>query len=773
MKMIAIIPVLVSSIWAGFAQSPDAYRHTVIDSEGRPLDYFNVVVRSMPDSTYMSGETNLNGQLELQHTFEGRKLVQISSLGYEDFSFVEDFSHPAQADTIVMKESVVTLDAVVVSSRVPVVTTSQGKTVVRVAGSSLQHLPEVQDILRRAPGMQVGESGLTVFGKGSPQIFLDGRESSYAELNLLQPSQILSIEIDRNPSARYDAEYSSVVRVRTTRRREGISGQVTNHSYQGRRYSNVTNAQLQIASEKWVNYFSYQYSDQTTLNHSTDTEAIHLPDSPLSDTTFSNQLSHSRSHSVLYGSTFDINERHQLSWQYNGAFSRRNSHDPQHERLLQAGNLQNIDADVSGRSRRSSHSANVRYRFAVDSVRTLEVTADYARSVPRSNSTIIRHYVESGNNDLVAINNNSLANVFSAKAEYTTPLWGAELLAGLRYGHIDSRNTTDYDEERNTTLLKSDNVAVYTTLGDEYAKWGWQAGLRGEFLNDDIRVDGLTLRDGWENNLFPSLEFYTSELSKAVDLSLSYTSRISRPSVIQLNPSASYINSVVTGYGNPLLLATVSHNVEMGMVLWSNLTLNFGAGVELNPSVDTGELSADGMSIAFKPLNVARSRSFLADATYNNSWGRFSMTLNSGVEFPHTKIPYLGETIVVGKPSWYASVNADLSVGKNTYLTGGFDYYGRSYWLMTMMEPANNLTFGVTQYMFDRRLQLSLSGYDLLHSGGGSGGNGWRDRYGFYETSQRSSRDSRMVRFSARWLFNNYKTRYNQRVNSEEFNRVN
>jgi hypothetical protein len=48
----------------------------------------------------------------------------------------------------------------------------------------------------------------------------------------------------------------------------------------------------------------------------------------------------------------------------------------------------------------------------------------------------------------------------------------------------------------------------------------------------------------------------------------------------------------------------------------------------------------------------------------------------------------------------------------------------------------------------------------------------WHDRYGFYETSQRSSYDTRRVRLSVRWLFNNYRARYRQSSNSEEFNRV-
>jgi hypothetical protein len=530
---------------------------------------------------------------------------------------------------------------------------------------------------------------------------------------------------------------------------------------------------LQIATKKWVNYFSYNYTDQSTHSYSTNTEAIHLPASPLSDTISSNQVSRSRSHSLLYGSTFDIDERHQLSWQYSGSLRRRSTRDTQHERLRRSGVMENIDADVAGRGSGSSHSANARYRFAIDSVRTFELTADWAHSAPRSHETISQHYLESKEKSRITIDNRSLADVFSAKAEYGAPLFGADLLLGARYGHIDSRTTSVYNDNGTVTRLRNDNVAAYATLGRDYTKWGWEAGLRGEFMNDDIHTNDKALREGWENNIFPSVNLFTTDLTKNFDISLSYTSRIERPSISQLNPSASYLNSIVTGYGNPLLRSTVCHNFELGLTLWKNLSLTFGADYDLNPSINAGELDEEGDAINFIWLNVPRSHVFLADATYSNSWGPFSMTLNGGVEYPRAGIPYLGETTVVGKPSWYASVNTDLKLAKNTSLTAGFQYYGRGYALMTVMEPANNLTAGITQYFFNRRLQLSLSGNDLLRGGVGSGGNGWRDQYGFYETSQYSSNDSRRVRFSVRWLFNNHKAKYREQGRSEEFNRVN
>jgi hypothetical protein len=771
--MKTLVTTLVLALFgtaAGFAQTSATYRRTVVDEAGAPLDYFNVIVSLPSDSTYLAGEAYFGGKFEMPNPpAEGPKLILIRSLGYEDLYYTEDFAAPTAPDTLVMKQAAVAVDAVTVTGRVPAVSTDRGKTVVRVAGSMLANLPEVADILRRAPGVRMTEGGPTVFGKGTPQIFLDGRESSYAELQMLQPSQILSIEVDSNPSARYDASYSSVIRVRTTRRREGFSGQVANHAYQGRKFINQTAVQLQYATKRWVNYLSYQYNDQTQQNYTTDVDAIHLPSSPLVDTTLSSQLKHSRTHSVLYGSTLDIDERHQLSWQYSGTFGRNNDKGTQHERILQSGILQNMDADLAGHGRLSSHSGNVRYRFAVDSVRTLEVTAAYANSQPRNNSTINRHYVESGLRDMVTIANHPRADVFSAKAEYTTPLWGANLLIGARYGHIDSRTTSFYNDNSTHTLLRSDNVATYATLGRDYTKWGWEAGLRGEFLNDDIVVDGNTLRQGWQNNLFPSVSLYTDGLSEAIDLSLSYTSRINRPSVSLLDPSAAYVNSVVTNYGNPLLLSTVKHNVELGVELWSNLSLTFGADYDINPSIEAGELSEDGQSIIFKPLNIPRSRNYLIDATYDNSWGPFSLTLNGGVEFPHAKIPYLGKTVTMGKPSWYGSINTDIKIAQNTSFTAGFDYYSRNYYLMTVSEPSNILTAGITQYFFDRRLQLSLYGHDLLSAGMAD----WHDRYGFYETSQRSSYDTRRVRLSVRWLFNNYRARYRQSSNSEEFNRVN
>jgi hypothetical protein len=755
----------------GFAQKPAQYSRTVVDEAGRPLDYFNIIIQNPADSTDVKGETFLEGRLDMANTLSGRKLVRIQSLGYQDISYIEDFDSPSAPDPIVLRTAHIGVETVVVSARAPQIVSSGGKTVVRVAGSSLQNLPEVADILRRAPRMSVGEEGITVFGKGTPQIFLDGRESSYEELLLLQPSQLVSIEIDSNPSARYDAAYSSVVRVRSTRAQNSTSGQLSNTSYFGRRYSNQTGAQLQIAGRRWVNYFSYQYQEKNVRDYLHDMEQIHLPDDHILDSISYDNLYSPRQHSLLYGSILEVNPRHTLSWQYSGVFAETDLRSLQKERIRETADrhhLQNIDVDQRSEGKRWSHSANLNWQFAIDSVRSLDITADYARTTPRSNQRIARHYPESGSDDMVRIVNRSVSDIFSAKAEYTTKLFGADLFAGARYGYLDTPTTTDYNDKRTTTLLRSHAVSLYATIGNEYEKWGWEAGLRGEFLNDMVHVDGAELLDGWQNNLFPSAGIHTAGLSDAVDMSLTYTNRIIRPTVTQLNPAPDYVNSVVTSKGNPLLVSTICHNVEFVMTLWDNLQLTLGGDFDVKPIVETGDLSENEETINYMPINIDRAHVFLVDATYSNGWGPVSVTLNSGVEFPRAVIPFMNQTRVVGKPSWYVSADTDIKLARNTSLTAGFHYQGRSYDISMVTEPMNNLTAGVTQYLFDRRLQLSVSAYDLLRGSRPS----WHDKYGFYETSRAGNYDSRYVSFTARWSFNRHTSRYSERGRSEEYDRL-
>lgn len=769
MKKIVLLFASVFFCSGVSAQSEGVFRRTVVDGQKRPMDYFDVLILDPADSALLFGAACLGGRLEVPNP-PRKGIVTLRSLGFGDLSFAEDFARPASPDTLVMTAAAVAIGDVVVTAAVPAVAVSAGKTVVQVAGSALQHLAEIADILRRAPGLEADDSGITVAGRGEPLIFIDDRRSSYAELQLLQPSQIVSIEIDRNPSARYDAVCKSVVRVRTKRPQSKVSGQLFDFAYFARRFSNTAGAQVQIAGEKWVNYFTYSYSDATDHYFVDNTNAILLPGRELADTVSTDGLVMRRVHALLYGSTLDVGPRHRLSWQYAGQFRDNDSESRVQEREYRPGRpVDDLESHESQHSRRPSHAARLAYRFAIDSARVWTIEADYTYVRPEGSQTVLQFRPASGSTDRLDLGNRSRAGVFTVGSEFAAPLLGADLLVGVHYGRIDSKTFSAYGASTTDTRLASDNLSAYFTLGRKYSKWGWQAGLRGEFQNDRVRVDGVPLRDGWENTWFPSLRLHTTpELVRDFDFSLSYTSRVSRPSVSDLDPSVVYLNDMVTLRGNPLLRSSVIRSLGFSASFRQKLTLRVEVDFRSNPKLETGVLDDDGQGILFQPVNIDRSRFSDVDLVYSDRWGRFSMTLDAGMEFSHARIPYMDTTITVGKPAWYASASCDLEIGKSTYLTCGFKYYGRNYELMSTLEATNNLTVGITQYCFDRRLQLSLAGHDLLRGMSDR----WSDRYGYYLTTQRSNRDYRYLRFAVRWFFNGHRLRYEQAGQSAEALRI-
>lgn len=767
MKTLILCVSLLISVLHCNAQLRQTLKKQVVGEDGKPLDSFNVLILNPADSSYIQGDAFFDGLLEMKHNFTDRKLIQIQCLGYEDLLFLEDFQTQTNVDTLLMKVSPFAIQDVVVTAKIPVARTVQGKTIVQIAGSPLQHSGEVSDILRRAPGLRLDDSGLTVFGRGAPLIYIDNRQASYREVQMLQPAQIISISIDRNPSAQYDAEYKSVLHIKTNRHRSETSGQVFNHSSFGRRYSDRAGGQLQISHKKWIHYLSYNYTNQTHHDFVRDAEAIHLQGHEMVDAVYTDQLHAFREHAVLYGSVIDISPRHKLSWQYNGEFRVGDSHYAMQEtRYIGDNRPTNLHAYQNEDGRKSAHTMNLRYLFAADSVSALKIHADYAYVYPKSLEQITQN---SGDLDTITIRNNALSHVAAFHIEYNRPLWGADLLLGLHYGYIHSQTDTKYDDECNQTRLNSNNLAAFLSINKEYTKWGWQVGLRGESMNDQVRVDRVILRNKWDSNLFPSFDIHTSDVFKNVDFSISYTSKIHRPSVGQLDPSTTYVNSVVVARGNPLLKSTVSHNLEFAATLWNNLSLTVDAEYTINPTIDAGTLADDKRTIVFQPLNIDKSRCYSVYLTYSNQWGPFSMTLHGGIEFPFTKIPYMDDYLHIGKASYYGSLNGDIQISKTTFVTCGFEYDSRSYDLMTVSEPAYNLTGGIAQYFFKRRLQLSVSGYDLLRQ---IHYDNWHDRYGYYETASKSNRDRRYLRVSIRYTFNKHKNKYQQSENSEEYNRI-
>src|SRR5258708_37454505 len=104
------------------------------------------------------------------------------------------------------------LKAVTVKGRKPPVEVKADRTIVNVEGSINAVGQDALDLLRKSPGIMVDkDNNISLSGKNGIKTYIDGRQvplngTDLADyLKTLQSSEIESIEIISNPSAKYDA----------------------------------------------------------------------------------------------------------------------------------------------------------------------------------------------------------------------------------------------------------------------------------------------------------------------------------------------------------------------------------------------------------------------------------------------------------------------------------------------------------------------------------------------------------------------------------------
>ena len=193
----------------------------VVDENNEPLAYANVILQKA-DSTYIDGTvTDTCGVFTLNTNPDAVRL-QVSFVSYvTSFHAIE--SH--DFGTIQMLPDTEMLGKAVVKAIVPKTTIQGDAFVTEIENSILAKAGSANDVLKKLPGVIQKNGGIEVFGKGTPIIYINGRlVRDNSELELLNSSDIKSVDLVQNPGARYDATVRAVIRIKTIKRQgDGFS----------------------------------------------------------------------------------------------------------------------------------------------------------------------------------------------------------------------------------------------------------------------------------------------------------------------------------------------------------------------------------------------------------------------------------------------------------------------------------------------------------------------------------------------------------------------
>ena len=160
----------------------------IIDNQNMPLPFANIVILSSVDSIFIEGVTsNDRGQFVFNQIEKGN-ILKISLIGYKT-QYRQYMGEDSL--TIQMTDSSLLLKEVVVKSHLPktILKGEAMKTI--VAGSILEKTSSIEHLLSSIPQISVQNGKIEVFGKGNPDVYVNGRKViNTIELEVIKPHEI-------------------------------------------------------------------------------------------------------------------------------------------------------------------------------------------------------------------------------------------------------------------------------------------------------------------------------------------------------------------------------------------------------------------------------------------------------------------------------------------------------------------------------------------------------------------------------------------------------
>jgi len=202
------------------------------------LAYANVIVKTLKDSTFVSGTvTDNSGRFTLTSVKPGDYILISSLAGYETKQqtlFVGSLSEFLDVATIELQENVALLKEVVVAAKREDVSGKLDKKTFSAADNISQSGGSILQAMQNLPGVTVQDGKVQLRGSDKITVLIDGKQTaltgfgSQNGLDNIPASAIDKIEIINNPSSKFDANGNAGIIniIMKKEKKEGFNGKV-------------------------------------------------------------------------------------------------------------------------------------------------------------------------------------------------------------------------------------------------------------------------------------------------------------------------------------------------------------------------------------------------------------------------------------------------------------------------------------------------------------------------------------------------------------------
>ena len=564
MRFIKIFLFALIGITLPVTLSAQTVSGKLIDENSQPLPYANVVLLSLPDSAFVSGTiSGEDGTFTLEATSESQ-IVKISSIGYKT---VYKPITPANIGIVKLLSDAQMLGEMVVKGNIPVTRIKNDALETNVQGTVLSKAGTAEDVLAYIPGLQKKTDGFEVLGKGSPLIiYINGRKlRDFAELDQLTSEEIKSVEVVRNPGARYDATVGAVVRIRTVKRQGDGFGMSLRSSYDQSQNSDFVEQANVNYRHNGLDVFGMIRFDKTTALQNDLLEQTAFTDTIWTQKNYQHSNTNSRSIDGRIGFNYDFNEHHSIGVRYDLSKALHTDMLTAFDGEIQTNGLPYDilhSTTVDNAKSQPEHQLNIYYAGQIGKGE-LTWDADYYRKAYTQYS--LNTEDSQDHEDRTVTSDNRVDNQLAAtKVSYTHPLWGGSIAVGGEYTytnrHDDYVNQEGYVPTTYTRICEQ-NFAGYAQYSHPLPFGQANIGLRYEHVDFDYFENG-TFVSGQSrvyDNVFPNASV-SGQIGK-VQFQVGYAAKTQRPNYSQLRNNITYVNRFTWQTGNPLLKPSIIHDV--------------------------------------------------------------------------------------------------------------------------------------------------------------------------------------------------------------------
>ena len=591
-----VLPFIVSLI-ISISVFPNTYAPkgeimgNVADDQNQAIEFANVVLHSLNDSSIVDGTiTNANGEFLFHDISFGEYFLKIQMIGYKNtyqqMITLDKKSPNLNLGTINLSTDLLHIDEVQVTGEKQAVEFKVDRKVINMdklpnatGGTLAEALEDVPSIKTDDEGnvMLRGSTNFKVYIDGKPSL-LDARQA----LKQIPADAVEQVELITNPSAKYDADGGAgiVNIIKKKNLDNGFNALIHGSVSAGKKYSGdllmnyrINRVNLFLGADYRRGYYAGEGTVQSSFTSEEETryESVIIEDE-----------FNENDYIWTFGADIDVSSKNSFSFTgmvkdyphkyYNNSFY-KNWSDNSDTVITNRYN----DKDIGGKPVRFTVSdihkfddngheltaygflgfkTHIDYHeFNRDTILsdTIFDTYNYRRETerPEVESRINISYTRPLTKD------SKIETGYQFKNQYTTYQNNVmELNLQTNEWNTNSTEGSDLD------YIKEEQ-AGFINYSNKFGLFSIQAGLRAEYYKQILRQDEqVELINNSKLDWFPSL-FLSKEFKNDWHMVLNYGRRMNRLSLYSLSPIIYFDDGSYVYRGNPKLLPSYVHNVEL------------------------------------------------------------------------------------------------------------------------------------------------------------------------------------------------------------------